>query len=374
MAVLIAVGDVAPDRQDPAECFALAAPVLRRADVAFCQLECNLTTRGTRMPQARHTHRAPPATAQAMREAGFGVVSFAGNHCMDWGPEGLDDTLRNLESAGLITVGTGPDITAARRAQVVEAGDTRIAFLACSSILPAGYWATADRAGCAPMRAHTLYEQVELDQPGTPARIHTWAYSGDLERLCSDIREAAGSADVVAVSLHWGIHFIPGTLADYQREVAYAAIDAGADLILGHHAHILKGVEFYKDKAILYSLGNFAMDLRMTPEHAASRGFREIQALSPGWEPDFDSLYNFPPDSRKTVMLKASVGSRGIEGLELLPAWINDNAQPEPLTRDDPRYAEVVEYLRWCCADQQLATRFTQGDDGVAIESGTKTR
>ncbi|HEX7719897.1 MAG TPA: CapA family protein, partial [Woeseiaceae bacterium] len=255
MAVLVAVGDVAPDRDDPAECFSLAAPVLRSADVAFCQLECNLTTRGRRMPQARHTHRGSPGAAMAMKEAGFDVVSFAGNHCMDWGLEGFDDTVHHLESAGLTVVGVGHDIQAARRAQIVEADGVRIAFLACSSILPAAYWATADRAGCAPMRAHTLYEQIELDQPGTPARIHTWAHTGDLDRLCTDIREAAASADVVALSVHWGIHFIPGSLADYQREVAYAAIDAGADLILGHHAHILKGVEIYRGKPILYSFG-----------------------------------------------------------------------------------------------------------------------
>ena len=171
--------------------------------------------------------------------------------------------------------------------------------------------------------------------------------------------------------VHWGIHFIPGTLADYQREVAHAAIDAGADLILGHHAHILKGVEIYAGKAILYSIGNFAMDLRMTPEHAAGQGFKEVQALSPGWEPDFDSLYNFPPDSRKTVIVRAELAAKGVETLELLPAWINDNAQPEPLSRDDPRHAEVVEYLRWCCADQNLATCFVQGEHGVSIEIGS---
>jgi len=370
MAILMAVGDVAPDRDDPTECFSLAAPVLRSADVAFCQLECNLTTRGHRMPQARHTHRGSPATARAMKAAGFDVVSFAGNHCMDWGVEGLEDTVSHLESAGLTVVGVGHDIEVARRARVVEANGVSIAFLACSSILPAGYWATVERAGCVPMRAHTLYEQIELDQPGTPARVHTWAHAGDLERLCSDIRTAAATADVVALSVHWGIHFVPGLLADYQREVAYAAIDAGADLILGHHAHILKGVEIYRGKPILYSFGNFAMDLRMTPQHAASPGFKEVQALSPEWEPNFGTLYNFPPDSRKTVMLRAALSRDGVESLELMPAWINDDAQPEPLSREDSRYAEVVDYLRWCCEDQDLPTRFVEGEYGIAIKAG----
>jgi poly-gamma-glutamate synthesis protein (capsule biosynthesis protein) len=188
--------------------------------------------------------------------------------------------------------------------------------------------------------------------------VRTWAHAGDLDRLCTEIQAAAERADVVVVSLHWGIHFIPATLADYQREVAHAVIDAGADLILGHHAHILKGVETYRGKAIFYSLGNFAMDLRITPEHAESRGFKEVQALSPGWEPNFDSLYNFPPDSRKAILVKAELGPRGVRSIGFLPARINDDAQCEPLDRTDRRYDDVVNYLRWCCDDQGLDTRF----------------
>jgi poly-gamma-glutamate capsule biosynthesis protein CapA/YwtB (metallophosphatase superfamily) len=367
MPSLIAVGDVAPDREHPADCFAPTATLLRDADVAFCQLECNLTTRGSRMPQARHTHRARPETAKAMHDAGFRVVSFAGNHCMDWGIDGFTDTLDNLESAGLTVVGVGMNITEARRAQLVEVDGVRIAFLAYSSILPEAYWATGERAGCAPMRAHTLYEQVEKDQPGTPARVHTWAHAGDLVRLCDDVRAAAAIADVVAVSLHWGIHFIPASIAQYQCEVARAAIDAGADIILGHHAHILKGIETYRGKPVFYSLGNFAMDLRMTPAHAASKGFREVQALSPGWKPNFDSLYNFPPDSRKTILVHAAFDQHGIGDIDIQPAWINDDAQAEPLARRDRRFGEVLDYLRWCCTEQNMSTRFSNSDLGLRL-------
>ena len=151
---------------------------------------------------------------------------------------------------------------------------------------------------------------------------------------------------MVAVSLHWGIHFIPAVLADYQREVAYAAIDAGADVILGHHAHILKGVEIYRGKAILYSLCNFAVDLQMDEAHANSKGFREIQALSPGWVPDFDSLYNFPPDARMTVVAKLSLSKQGVDSVSLLPTFINRDAQPEILAAGDPRLARLANTCR----------------------------
>ena len=366
-AILNAVGDVGPDRSDPRECFALARTALRNADLGFCQLEVNLTERGVRMPQARHTGRAVAASAAALRDAGFNVVSFAGNHCMDWGPDGLFDTIAHLRGADLDVVGVGADIAAARAPVVREVKGVRIAFVAYSSILPEGYWATDARAGCAPMRAYTHYEQIETDQPGTPPRVHTFAHRGDLQGLRRDIGAAKARADVVIVSLHWGIHFVPAVLADYQREVAYAAIEAGAGLILGHHAHILKGIELYRGKAIFYSLGNFAIDLRMTPAHAASQGFREIQALSPGWVPNFDSLYNFPPDSRMTGILRAALSRSGVTDLELLPAYINDDAQPEVLRAADPRFGRVRDYLQWCCDSQALETKLQSNGDAIRI-------
>ena len=365
--ILNAVGDVAPDRDDPRECFALARSTLLDADIGFCQLECNITTRGTRLPQARHTHRSTAAAAEAIKDAGFSIVSFAGNHCMDWGPEGLSDTIENLRNYGLQVVGVGPDIKAARSPVFSEVRGVRTAFLAYSSILPEAYWADERRAGCAPMRAHTLYEQIEHDQPGTPARIHTWAHRADLEALLADIRAARQQAHVVVLSMHWGIHFVPATLADYQREVAHAAIDAGADIILGHHAHILKGIEFYRGKAIFYSLSNFAVDLRMTPAHAASKSFKEIQALAPGWVPNFDSLYNFPPDSRMTGVARVELDQDGVGAVAFLPALINDKAQAEVLSSDDPRFNQVIDYLKWCCAEQGFDTQFKIEGDCVRL-------
>ena len=186
-AVLHAVGDVAPDRDDPNECFSLAADVLRGADIGFCQLECNLTTRGVRMPQARHTHRGPVSSGQALRNAGIDIVSFAGNHCMDWGPDGLTDTIANLQAADLAVVGVGPNIVEARAPVIREVNGVRLAFLAYSSILPEAYWATESRPGCAPLRAHTHYEQIETDQPGTPARIRTFAFREDVSAMVEDI-------------------------------------------------------------------------------------------------------------------------------------------------------------------------------------------
>lgn len=370
IARIYAVADVAPDRPDPRECFALVRDELRTADMAFCQLEVNITERGARLPQVRHTHRTVRETAAAMRDAGFTVVSMAGNHCLDWGLDGFFDTFGALEEAGLEVVGAGENIVRARKPIIQEANGVRVAFLAYNSILPANYWAEKDRAGCAPMRAWTIYEPIEPDQPGTPCRIHTYANKADLEALTADIAAARAEADVVIVSLHWGIHFIPAVLADYQREVAHAVIDAGADLILGHHAHILKGVEVYRDKPIFYSMCNFAMDLRMTPAHAQSKGFKEIQSLSPGWEPDFDSLYNFPPNARMTIAVTANATTNGLQDIAIRPTFINRDAQPEMLQPDDARFDQVVDYLRWATLEAGLNAKFETRGAEVFVTGG----
>jgi len=369
---LYAVGDIAPDREDPRECFALVRDKLRGADLAFCQLEVNLTERGVRLPQVRHTHRARASTAAALADAGFSVVSFAGNHCLDWGPDGLFDTVDHLRAAQLEVVGVGKDIEQARRPVIVTSHGVRVGFLAYSSILPSHYWAESNRPGCAPMRAHTLYEPIEPDQPGTPPRVHTYAHRADLEALRSDIAALKREVDRVIVSLHWGIHFVPAVLADYQREVGYAAIDAGADAILGHHAHILKGAEVFRGKPLFYCLGNFAMDLRMDKAHAESKGFKEIQVLHPEWVPDFDSLYNFPPESRMTLIVSMRLSKSGAVQAGFWPCYINRQAQPELVAPSDPRFQQIVSYMQRISDSQTLSVRYeVDGDQVLILPGGT---
>ena len=159
--VVLATGDLAPDRENYDESYLATRDVLRSADVVFGQLETSFAASGTRLPQARHAVRARPEGAAALARAGFTVVSMAGNHGMDWGREAFFETRRHLEAAGIAGVGAGYDIAEARRPVIRTLGDgTRVAFLAYSSILPHSYWADERRPGCAPMRAHTVYEQI----------------------------------------------------------------------------------------------------------------------------------------------------------------------------------------------------------------------
>ncbi|HSG57395.1 MAG TPA: CapA family protein, partial [Paracoccaceae bacterium] len=189
--VILATGDLAPDRDNYDESYVATRSVLQAADVVFAQLETSFAASGTRLPQARHAVLARPEGAGALARAGFNIISMAGNHCMDWGREAFFETRRNLEDAGIRVVGAGKDIAEARQPVIQTLGDgTRVAFLAYSSILPHSYWADERRPGCVPMRAHTVYEQIEHDQPGTPARVHTYPHRDDLAAMQADIRAA----------------------------------------------------------------------------------------------------------------------------------------------------------------------------------------
>jgi poly-gamma-glutamate capsule biosynthesis protein CapA/YwtB (metallophosphatase superfamily) len=369
---ILAVGDIAPDRDDEDSSYTAVAPLLHAADLVFGQLETTFAARGSRMPQARHAVLAKPSGAAALARAGFDVISCAGNHCLDWGNEALLENIGHLRAAGIDVVGAGANIREARAAVHRTLPDgTRVAFLAYSSILPMNYWAEAARPGCAPMRAHTLYEQIEHDQPGTPARVRTFAHTEDLAALCADIRTAKQQADIVLVSLHWGIHFVRAVLADYQREVARAAVAAGADAILGHHAHILKGVEVIEGRPVFYSLCNFACDLRMDPEHAARKSFKEIQKLGENWEPDFDSLYNFPPASRMSAIVRFDITNKRIVDTSVLPLWIDRDAVPRLIAAKDERFEQVAKYLSDVTQEAELNGRLTPRDERLLVGAAT---
>lgn len=365
--IFLAVGDIAPDREEPSSIFSQVEGVLNDSDLVFGQLEAVLSERGTVLPQARLVCSAQPETARALKEAGFNIISFASNHCMDLGREAFNDTINVLREQGLSVIGVGSNLEEARKAAIVNLNGTRIAFLAYNTILPQGYWAASDRPGCTPLRALTLYEQIEHDQPGTPCRIHTFPQREDLNAMVKDIKKAKAQADLVIVSMHWGIHFIPALLAEYQRDMAHVAVEAGADLILGHHAHILKGIEVYKGKVIFYSLSNFALDLPIT-KAINSSGHKDISELVPDWHPDPEyPTFFMPPDARKTIIAKCVIANRKIKTISFFPTYINKQSQPEVLDSSDPRFMEVIDYIREISASQGLETKFTVSGEEVMV-------
>lgn len=351
--VLLAVGDVAPDRG--AEHFDRVAEVLRAADITFGQLEVPLSNRGERQlfaglggPRWDGPLMDAASGAKVLADAGFDVMSFAGNHTMDRSEESLFDTLDAAETAGVRLMGAGRTLADARRPVIIERGGTRVGFLAYCSVLPPGYAAGPQKSGVAPLRAHTWYEQVDW-QPGTRPRIHTTTYSDDLAAMIQDIRRLTSDVDVVAVSVHWGVHFEPATIADYQREIGHAAVDAGADLVVGHHAHIAKGVETYRGKAIVYSLNNFVLRPR-------------------GDDGEWLSSANTPSDQQRTLVLRCVIREGRIVRVAFLPCWIDEAACPELLPAADPRAELVFDYVRWASEEAGLPVTFHRDGGELVVD------
>jgi len=202
------------------------APVIRSADIAFANLETPLSDR------ARHNgaFRTPTVFADGLRWAGFDVVSTANNHALDAEGEGLADTKEALWRAGVGAVGTGMNLEDARRPFIVERNGIRVGFLGYAQFVNGGSsnFAQPDRPGVAPLDPFLIEE---------------------------DIRHLRDQVDYVVLSFHWAIENSQET-HPMAREFAHRMVDAGADIILGHHPHVPRGVETYKGKVIFYSFGN----------------------------------------------------------------------------------------------------------------------
>ena len=376
---LMAGGDIGPV-YEPAEQFAeLIAPVLQQADLRLGQCERTYSERGsdpqfTDGPggQSGHHTRLHPRMASVWEAAGIDIVSMASNHTMDWGPDPLLDTIELFRGMGKYTIGAGSDAEEARKPAIVERNGVKIAFLSYCSVLRSGQAAGKSKVGMAPMRAHTHYVPEEF-QPGTPPRIITVPHEGDLQALQEDIRKAKQQADVVIMSIHWGLRHVPKTICTYQPPVAHAAIDAGADLILGHHAHSIKAVEVYKGKVCFYSIGNFMTT--GSPKSAwppkSGPGIFDWNLIWYQYDPEClppNGMYSFPSHCRKTMVAKAVISKNGIEKVSFLPAFINHRAQPYVVAPDDPKFREILEFTEWV-SDQHPHKFRVEGNEVVVDNS-----
>ena len=218
---------------DPATTFGPIASVLKRADLAVVNLETAITERGTPAPKD-FTFRAPPSALTALKEAGVDVATMANNHGQDFGLVGLRDSLAAAKAAEFPVVGVGRDADEAYRAHLVTVKGQRIAVIGATQVLDsslAAAWTAGD------------------DKPGMAS-----AY--EEERLLAAVRAARASADTVIVDLHWGRE-LANCPIDRQRALAPKLVAAGADVVVGSHAHILLGGGYLRGAYVHYGLGNF---------------------------------------------------------------------------------------------------------------------
>jgi len=272
MATLILAGDVnLMGVADAATPLSRVTDELRRGDLVFANLECLLS-----LPPSGHSHGnnegffADPAVgAEVLTRAGIGVAGIANN--VHYG-EAINASIATLDRIGIAHTGAGPNIAAARAPAIVERAGVRFGFLQRSAVYwPTNHEARKEATGIAVIKGHTAYQiptaRLKPDafppnRPGIPPLILTWADAGYLNEFKADIAALRPQVDVLVASCHWGLDH---EVLQYMTEIAHGAVDAGADIVVGHGPHYCLPVEVYKGKPVFYSLCNLSF-------HSGHRG------------------------------------------------------------------------------------------------------
>jgi len=201
------------------------------ADICMVNNEFQFSNRGTPMEDKQFTFQTDPKYVQIMLDMGVDIVSLANNHSLDFGTEALEDTFATLDGAGILYAGAGDTKERAEALQIIEVNGQTFGFLAATRVIPVSQW------------------NVEFRQPGLFATY-------DDTRLVECIEAAKEECDFLTVYVHWGIER-EAYPQDYQTSIAKNCFEAGADLVIGAHPHVLQGIEFINGKPVFYSLGNY---------------------------------------------------------------------------------------------------------------------
>ena len=209
------------------------------ADLFMVNEEFPFSTRGEAAEDKQFTFRVDPSYVRIFQEIGVDVATVANNHALDFGVNAFTDSLDTLDQAGIARVGGGRTLSEAKAPVIRTVGDSTVGILGASRVIPVSSWT----AGSARPGMFTAYDQAPL---------------------LNEISDLSSQCDYTVVYLHWGIEKDEYP-QEYQRKLAYACIDAGADLVVGSHPHVLQGFETYKGKLIAYSLGNFLFSNSTNP-------------------------------------------------------------------------------------------------------------
>ncbi|MCB0033814.1 MAG: CapA family protein [Anaerolineales bacterium] len=288
---LAAVGDINLDRTlgtiistngRPAYPFAAMAPYLTAADFTVGNFESALGDVGEPTPGKSYSFQSPPEAASALWLGGFDLVSLANNHALDYGPDSLLQGMGLLAEWGIAHVGAGANKTAARAPYIVEVNGLTLAFLGYVNV---------------PVEASYGFDVQTWDATDDAPGL-AW---GTVAVIQEDVAAVAPEVDHVIVILHSGYEYLQSP-SPIQVELSYAAVDAGASLVIGHHAHVLQGVEFYKGAMIAWGLGNFAFTIDGDPS---------------------------------TAVLNVWLTKQGVVDYNLVPAVIEESGAPRPATAEE---------------------------------------
>ena len=376
---VMGVGDIILDAPDTDRFFDRARKTLQSADFAVGNIEAPHTDRPMWCNVEPHSApAASPKNLPAVARAGINVATIGGNHCFDQGAYGILDAIDILKSNGTAVCGAGRNIDEARKPAIVESRGVKLAFLHYNLTGPRECYASAMKTGCAYVRISTAYCNERAEPGGSPTLIYTVADPRTRQDMVDDIRAAKEKANCVIVYFHSGR---PGSpeLMQYETELTHLCIDVGVQMVLCCHTHALSSVEVYRGKPIFYGLGNFVTvtgAMNRDAENARQRHTNPYAwpGIVPYWEYDpFAKLepvgipyYPFAEFSRNTMIAKAEFTKDGLQSAGFIPCYINDCAQPEPVTRSR-KGEDVVEYLADWTRRAGLDTKFRWNDLGTEI-------
>lgn len=328
---VLAVGDVFLDRKCPAEAFTHVRDQFNDADLIVGNHEGPLSQSG----QQRLFYpwlsiiNSTPEMVEGLEAAGFDILSLANNQSMNYGLEGLMDSIELLENRGINVTGAGEDKMTAEAPTVRTVNGTSVAVIG----IEATRWDWGDT-------------QALSDQPGlNQLQISSWYPSPHvsrrgLQKLRDTVAAAKDTYDIVLLLPHFGVtggH----ELAAHQRAIAHAAVEAGADAVIGAHSHTLQAVEVYESTPIFYSLGNFLFD------KSGHWGVNWMQS--------------------ETAIVELTLTDEGLEAAKLHPALYDTGSRNKPriLEHSEPEYGDIVELLSELSAyeDTELEPR----DDTIHI-------
>lgn len=389
---LVSVGDILMECQCEAGfLFDRVRSEISSADIALGQLETVLTERGIPTyvdPFCTQIKGGSPEYARDIRQAGFDVVTLCGNHCWDLGRPGVEDTIAACDENGLLHTGAGMNLDEASLPAIKDVDGVKYGFLGYNCTGPAGSWAQVDKPGCNYVHSVTAFEYAVPCIGGIPAR-YSFPLEEDIRRMQAQIAELRAQVDVLSVSIHKGVGFIPAAVSPHESAIARAAIDAGADIVFGHHGHILKGVEVYKGKAVFHDLGNFMALGAMNgvpffrygskKEHRVQNNYTFEQKIAREKEFNrrnggpfiFGALGTpspWPPEEMVyTVIAKCTVEDGKITKVGFVPCMFDDDGYVNILRRGDSHAQKLFDYMANISGYAYFDTQYEWDGDEVRV-------
>jgi poly-gamma-glutamate synthesis protein (capsule biosynthesis protein) len=342
---IVVMGDLVLDVPDPDHWLSGIVPALRSRRSVIGHLEVphcrGAVEEGFDVPAPG----ADPDHLAALSRGGVTMLSLAGNHMADCGAAGIAQTIATLDGLGIVHAGAGADIAAARR-PAVSGG---IALLSYNCVGPQDGWAGVDSAGFAYLRIDTAD-----GSPIVPTAPLTSVSDEAVAMLKADVANA--DSDLVIVALHKGIVHTPARLASYERAIAHAAIDAGADAVVSHHAHIVRGIEFHRGKPIFHGLGNgCVVTLALSPDqdHPGRAEWARRRKTLFGFEPDpAYSLAPFHPEAVNAMLGRLVRRPDGSLAAGIIPVHVEAPGRPVLAVGDRAR--EIARYIEKITIDAGL--------------------